>query len=503
MKRNALYGIWFPGRIRCRSVAFSFCLGCLLSIPAWSQDYASQFGHALDANPRIGSYGLNTDARLDLVIPRGNLMITGNVGGGQSFQGLVPYSNPAEFQGAAAGIGVLSNFQRDSTGYESLSRPLGAPRYYFDPSRQVTGSFAGQVTNTANVANYLNVTPVGRTMSMPFTASDMSVRPFSQSIHPLSAPPQTVLPDYANTQNLPVGAPKMPWMTDPSFSASAAKPSLTPGDSASNRPDLATSLESPFVPGLQPSQNQPLNPLEQTSVPEPTAVDFYLQFQQQLQEKQAAESSAKKEAKSDAAGTSSETPASPLPSAPLPEPSGPGVSASASAPLASNAELRQKQFEHFMKQGAAQIKQGNYYLAANTFDSAAIYMPDEPIIYMAKCHALFAAGEYMSAAFFLNQTFAMAPDVAKQSRNPIPLFASPEEFQKRLDALKKWQQNTSRPELLFLQGYLEYQIGSLAEAKESLEKAVQSKQPPAPQLLASIQRLLEMVTSAANPVKEK
>ncbi|MCK5271565.1 MAG: hypothetical protein KAJ52_03270, partial [Sedimentisphaerales bacterium] len=49
------------------------------------QYYVSQQGHLLDANPRIGSFGLNTNARLDSLIPRANLYVTGNITGGARF----------------------------------------------------------------------------------------------------------------------------------------------------------------------------------------------------------------------------------------------------------------------------------------------------------------------------------------------------------------------------------------------------------------------------------
>ena len=73
----------------------------------------------LDANPRVGSFGYNAPAPIDVVMPRANLYITGNVRGGKSFQGLVPYTSVDEFSGSL-GSSTLSDFYRDSTGSGDL-----------------------------------------------------------------------------------------------------------------------------------------------------------------------------------------------------------------------------------------------------------------------------------------------------------------------------------------------------------------------------------------------
>jgi len=65
-----------------------FLLGVVV-FQVHGQQYASQEGHALDANPGIGTFGLNVERRFDPLVPRVNLYITGNVRGGGRFQGLI------------------------------------------------------------------------------------------------------------------------------------------------------------------------------------------------------------------------------------------------------------------------------------------------------------------------------------------------------------------------------------------------------------------------------
>ena len=118
-----------------------------------AQYSTSQGGHLLDANPRIGSGGLNspTNPNPRLLGPGfNNLLITGNVTGGRSFQGDIGYRSPYEFQGGL-GSTELSNFRRDSVGQADLSVDLNRPRPYLSPSRGVTRTLGGNIVNTGDL----------------------------------------------------------------------------------------------------------------------------------------------------------------------------------------------------------------------------------------------------------------------------------------------------------------------------------------------------------------
>ena len=84
---------------------------------AYGQYPAGQSGQALDANPRVGSGGVNptNSPQLQNSGVTGNRIVTGNVTGGQGFRGGVPYTDPREFRGNVAGSNV-DNFIRDSSG---------------------------------------------------------------------------------------------------------------------------------------------------------------------------------------------------------------------------------------------------------------------------------------------------------------------------------------------------------------------------------------------------
>lgn len=71
-------------------------------------------GNALDANPQVGSGGVNSITRdWQSEIAFRNAIVTGNVGGGREFRGNVGYTGINDFRGAL-GSDLVYNFQRDS-----------------------------------------------------------------------------------------------------------------------------------------------------------------------------------------------------------------------------------------------------------------------------------------------------------------------------------------------------------------------------------------------------
>ena len=73
----------------------------------------------------------------------GNLIITGNIGDGKHFRGVVPYSATSEFTGPL-GSSSLDSFLRQSASSQDFGRYTGTSRPYFSRSRTVTTTTAGQ-----------------------------------------------------------------------------------------------------------------------------------------------------------------------------------------------------------------------------------------------------------------------------------------------------------------------------------------------------------------------
>jgi len=86
--------------------------------------YRIDTGNARDANNRVGSGGYNTPPQ-DPYAQRftgGNLIVTGNVTGGQGFRGPVGYVDPREFRGGL-GSRDIESFVRNSSGISTNGTP--------------------------------------------------------------------------------------------------------------------------------------------------------------------------------------------------------------------------------------------------------------------------------------------------------------------------------------------------------------------------------------------
>ncbi|NUQ50015.1 MAG: hypothetical protein HUU27_08870, partial [Phycisphaerae bacterium] len=126
-------------------------LGALTLTPAAAQypvnlQVASD-GRLLDANPQLGGSRYYDYSRPQSPLMAGNLLTTGNVRGGLSFQGYSPIADPRSFR-AGLPSGGLSSFIRDSVSVADSQTPLGglARQPFFDPvyTAPTTGSLQGQ-----------------------------------------------------------------------------------------------------------------------------------------------------------------------------------------------------------------------------------------------------------------------------------------------------------------------------------------------------------------------
>jgi len=481
-----------------RRLTWSMAGGLLIIFFLWTcpakifaQQYINQKGHLLDANPRLGSFGWNTRARLDSLVPRSDLYITGNVTGGGSFQGLIPYRSPLEFSGNL-GSGDLSNFRRDSVGAGDLS-PSGivSQRPFVDQSRALTGSWGNKIGSSPQFYTPSSVTPVGallRTKPYGLTSSGLSARPlggsYSMNVTPGPLPfgaaaqsPQTATSPMAPWQrsyNLPrsTSATNLDRLLHPQANQPGQTPEGTPGQSPQEENPL------PQRTWTEPSQSLP-SPQDTPDLPSPLQEleEFDADKTGQQPEGTAAPTpQGKSEGESQGGNLIPElTPRSTtkfsesLTGAAQPS----GFVPQEKESSASFAAFHRRQADYYMEQGRYYLQQGKYYFAANAFSNAILYDPQNGGAYLAKSHALFAAGEFMSAAYFLNQALTLSPELVPLQTDLQQFFPDPKKFQERLDELETWQKRTLQPMLKFLQGYVLYQIGQGPLAKQVLTEYLQ------------------------------
>ncbi len=475
------------------------------------QYYVSQQGHLLDANPRIGSFGLNTNARLDSLIPRANLYVTGNITGGARFQGVVPYRSSNEFQGSL-GSSTLSDFRRDSTGLNTLSSPVGSRRPYIDASRSVTRTYGRNVVNTKGI-NRVQLTPVGAAILGQYNYdSGSSMRPLSKTY---SLGGSSVIPKFrmANTHAGPANLRSPATQTPEARRANLFRPGIAPDqknirsiqtETSPTQPQTETSTtelsKTPF--GTRPPQpqelyQQPTPTTEQSKVSADQQdqtdqmrqsnfpVPFQLHERQTDQAYLTEQSSDKTPDGGDTSAVSRPRSAliqSRLFHSPLSRSSRLGAgSGITTAPIAkigdsddssSNlAEAYRQQLDFYTKRGEKLMRQRLYYKAANAYGTAILYGPQNARLYLAKAQALLGAGEYMSSAYFLDQALELSPELAKTETKSEQIFPDRKKFEKQMKELDTWQKRTGQPMLLFLKGYALYLDGDIEQAKEALTES--------------------------------
>lgn len=110
----------------------------LVGPASYAQVRQVQDGRALDANPQVGSGGLNF-ARPQPLLPDANLYVTGNVTRGASFRG---YQAVRDFSSISITLpsDTLARFRRDTVGIEDVigGPDLFLPQPYFSPRSTIT-----------------------------------------------------------------------------------------------------------------------------------------------------------------------------------------------------------------------------------------------------------------------------------------------------------------------------------------------------------------------------
>lgn len=413
----------------------------------------------LDANTRLGSFGINSAVRLDPLVSRVNDYVTGNVTGGGRFQGLVPYRSVNEFRGTL-GSSTLSTFRRDSVGRIDLSQGIIRPRPFVDYSRGITRSSGPAVINTGKVykATKGSSRMIGRYAG---SGTNMPMRPLNQSYSGFDMSSSIGL----RAQSVPSSGAKAPsWL-----STIAAQPELETGrttQALQNR-ETPTGQSQQFMPQLLPqqagqdSQRQESQRHQEQMDPLHKPTEFELAFGSTVA---AQESIAKKAGQEE--GVAGKTEGALSQSAVA---SGSPSSLSLQERREAMRDSSRKRFDEQVNRGKELLDSGRYYVAASAFSTAAIFAPDESAIYMAKAHALLGAGEFMTAAFFLDKTLRSSPELLSNDTDIAKLMPNNETLIKRIEEIDRWHESSREPILLFVKGYMQYRMGQVEQAKKTLD----------------------------------
>ncbi|MCH9022571.1 MAG: hypothetical protein IID32_07380, partial [Planctomycetes bacterium] len=330
-----------------------FLLGTVV-FQVHGQEYASQDGHALDANPGIGTFGLNVERRFDPLVPRVNMYITGNVRGGGRFQGLIPYRSVQEL-GLNLGRGTLSDFRRDSTGSLDLGRGVGgAVRPWVDASRQVTRSSGGTIINTYGVHQQSRA--IHPALERGGGNTRLAVRPFSLRNYSLNV--NVGSQGYGYNPYTPAGGIYQREPTEGvgagnSFAEILQQERL--GPPIDTRPLLgATRNDATILDGSKGSVERPTRQVQEMLEELQEAIPGPLEF-----------SRGGISVSSTGAGEQVRGGLGPL-----------GVRRVVGGAAPAISHIRQAQAAKYIERGEALMRQGSYYQAAEAFGAATIYAGD-------------------------------------------------------------------------------------------------------------------------------
>jgi tetratricopeptide (TPR) repeat protein len=455
----------------------------------------------------------------------GNLIVTGNVEGGAHFRGLVPYRSTWEFT-ESLGSSTLDSFLRDSARTYYPDLPPGVSRPYYLPSQTVTTLgqpgqsslqlFYDQLEQQtrqifkANIQSTMEEEPQGNLLKMYSRDRPMSMR--LEELVELITVPAATPQDIAEVPTDTVENKISELASQLQQEVNGTSELQTNLQDQSVQPDKRDDTLKPLSQLLQDEQTQqPEEPVEKTEPEEEKQdelkkpEDIYTKIEQQI-EQQIEQETQKllEQLKPKADETQTEQPLQPYPATEstlksehrrkllyeffLKEKTAqsqddswqnaiakklflkePGKARATPGTYASFADLADAKFNQYMKVAAEYMKQGEYYRAADAWTLASTYKPDDPLAYAGKAYALFAAGEYMSSAYYLSRAIEIYPGYLQLQVKLEPDIMEKDALEKRVVDLSKWASSTGSGELFFLLAYICYRSDKLELAEEAIE----------------------------------
>jgi hypothetical protein len=393
------------------------------------------------AVPSAGQSGL-VPSRPSTYGMSGNMIMTGNVGGGKEFRGVVPYGSSSYSRTSSSPI---DNFIRRSSGNPLANdRNPGVYTPYYEPRRTVTSMYRGGETGL--VAPKLPAQ--GRpNAAVPSGLAQLNNTPFSLQQRPLSTSPQDIS-QIMNRHLLP----------DRSRYADSSKknPRVLPQETKKDTQRDFLIPESMLLPQdvLKPADGrQDKKEIEKDATP-----DRYQQIRDQIKreaEQKEIDAAADKIKQAD-------------------EQSGDKQAGEAllQGRYKTFADLSEARASEYMNEAQEFLQDGKFYKAADSFALAAVWKPEEAGAWIGQVGSLFAAGEYMSSAYYLGQVLSLKPQLIEQKIPQTILMQKRDTFENGLIEAQTWQERSQSGELAFLMAYMLMQDGKLQRAQDAVSRAL-------------------------------
>jgi len=394
-----------------------------------------------------------------------NLVVTGNVGGGRHFRGVVPYNAVTDF-GAPTSSSTFDPFLRRSAGSGDFQSYTGRYNPYYSQTKSITtirpgysGVFRPPATSTAyqpkryaapRIASDTE-RPVPTTKYRPMAMTQKQIEEIiSSEVEKQARRQKQEFIEQHHRAQLEKFKEELEQISD---EAQQLEESLTDREEFLKR-------QKEFLPTL-PQQEQ---------IEEPEQIDVFEKMKQQLEEFQAET----EEIPADQP-QAEQQPTLPEGSQQTDKLAEVALSVAKAQAIRGKyktfASFSDSKFNKYLKAGEDYLKQGKSYLAADAYTMASVYKPNDPLAYAGKSHALFVAGEYMSSALFLSRALSIFPEYAAFKIDLVLMAGDKDTLENRIVDIKQWLEESKAPELQFLLAYIYYQMDRLKIAQETINAA--------------------------------
>jgi len=489
---------------KCRLFVFVVITGFMVFAPAGS-GIDSPIGPDLGppiSNPAVPQTSLSRTGS-ELIPPaqynygaEGNRIVTGNVAGGKHFRhadGIVPYQSVEYFQSSDSdiadglGLGSLNSFIRRSAGLGYPRQGLSLNKPYYFPSQTVTSMRRGSESGLEPPrTTFPGGTGDSAPQIPPITDSQYfygQQRPLSRSMEEL----EDVISREIELQK------KLTEQEETSLEKELTELEQVESYLAQQFKTTTDEKKGLFDQILESKKpEEPDKPEEPASGPDTAEQvkeepkDFSEQFLEDVAEAEAQESDVSDTDQADKTPDKQKDENEFEPQVgkklELPEVD-PAVAAAIRGPHKTFEEWAKAKFAKYMKAAEEFLKKGKYYKAADAYTLASVYQRENPMAYLGKSLALFAAGEYMSSSFYLERALTISPEYAKREVDLVQLLVDRDMIENRIIEIATWQQKTKSPELAFLMAYIFYQNKNMPAAKVAI-KLASEKMGTNPALLA-------------------
>ncbi len=134
-------------------------------------------------------------------------------------------------------------------------------------------------------------------------------------------------------------------------------------------------------------------------------------------------------------------------------------------------QLAAARVNRYLSAGGHFLGEGKFYKAADAFELAIAWAPNDARPYAGRAFALFAAGEYMSSAFNLRQAIMLNEKVATEPVDLARLIDDRDVFENRLIEMTNWQERSGSGQLAFMMAFVLHHDGKPDRAAQAIRTA--------------------------------